>query len=124
MEMSLDLRVSAFACLQPGRPLDRKAGEKGQVHHVASGEPGLFWDCTGGEETRHEGEGRGVAWKGQGLLALTSVCLRCSAPTESHCDPVLSLPDALGLHSDFAPGRLPLYFPRGPLDQVSWGFLS
>lgn len=63
MEMSLDLRVSAFACLQPGRPLDRKAGEKGQAHHVASGEPGLFWDCTGGEETRHEGEGRGVAWK-------------------------------------------------------------
>lgn len=122
METPLDLGVSASACPQPGRPLGRKAGERGQAPGVASGTPARSGTELG---EKRSGVWEKARWPRRGRALLHScLLLLCSAPTEPDRDRVLPLPYALGLHSDNASDRLPLCLPRGPLDQVSWGLLS
>ena len=65
-----------------------------------------------------------VAEKGKGPSRTDVSALLGSTPPEPYRDPVLPLPAALGLYGDTASHCLPLYLPRGPLDQVSWALLS
>lgn len=59
---------------------------------------------------------------GKGLLVLMTPAFPTPLTLpEPRRDSVLPLCAALGLHCDNASAGLLLRFPRGPLDEVSWG---
>lgn len=59
---------------------------------------------------------------GKGLLVLMTPAFPTALTLpEPRRDSVLPLCAALGLHCDNASAGLLLCFPRGPLDEVSWG---